>query len=218
MVDRPPPQRYRVVERRGRLEVIDSVTGERPPSAAERMASHDAAHGHAAMRFDRAQDLLVEAAKNAEKPTPAPTSPAPTDPVRARLEAKAGPWQAKGEARPPKAKQARPEPRYTGTDMGGGLGEAARGPGKQTPFVTGKWWDSKGPRAVTLGRAGRAKLTNGALTFALFGFFIAIVIMIIQPALLLIVAFALFRFGGTFIGPIGANLIDAAIKADAGKT
>lgn len=213
MVDRPPPQRYRVVERGGRLEVIDTATGERPQSAAERMAAHDAAHGHAALRFDRAEELLLSAAKQVEKPAPPSTNPIPTDPIRARLEATPGPWQAKGEARPPKAKQqSRPEPRRTGTSMGTGQSSD-----KATPFVTGKWWDSKGPRAVTLNDAGRKKLANGAMSIVMVGFFIAVMMLFIQPVLLLITAFALFRFGGTFIGPIGAGLIDAAIKADGAR-
>ena len=41
MADRPPPGRYSVVERGGRLVVIDRETGRTPPSAAERMADHD---------------------------------------------------------------------------------------------------------------------------------------------------------------------------------
>ena len=45
-------------------------------------------------------------------------------------------------------------------------------------------------------------------------FFAIIAMVIVQPALILVAAFVLFRFGGTIIGPIGARLIDEAIKAD----
>ncbi|HWV61477.1 MAG TPA: hypothetical protein VN034_12515, partial [Sphingopyxis sp.] len=41
MVDRPPPSRFSVVERGGRLVVIDRETGRTPPTAAERMDAHD---------------------------------------------------------------------------------------------------------------------------------------------------------------------------------
>lgn len=81
-------------------------------------------------------------------------------------------------------------------------------------MVTGKWWDSKGPRTVDLGQAGRAKLSEGFITATVIAFFAIIAMVVVQPALLLLAAFALFRFGGTIIGPLGAWLIDAAIKAD----
>src|SRR3546814_10294620 len=41
LVDRPPPSRFSVVERGGRLVVIDRETGQTPLSAAERMDLHD---------------------------------------------------------------------------------------------------------------------------------------------------------------------------------
>lgn len=223
MVDRPPAQRYRIVEQGGRLQVIDLETGAPPLSAAERMAAHDAAHGHAALKFDKAEEKREQAvasapASAAPSPTSSPTSgPAatnrPTDPIRARLEAKATPWQAKGEARPPKAKQT-PAP---SASNGGRPAPMARGGRGDKPIVTGKWWDNKGPRTITLGAAGRAKLTNGFLTVLVIGFVIALAMLIIQPALLLIAGFLLFRFGDQFFAPIGARLIDAAIQADGGS-
>src|SRR3546814_11112198 len=38
---RPPPSRFAVIERGGRLVIVDRTTGKTPPSAAERMAEHD---------------------------------------------------------------------------------------------------------------------------------------------------------------------------------
>ena len=56
MADRPPPGRYSVVERGGRLVVIDRETGRTPPSAVERMVDYDRRMGNepplpAAQRF-----------------------------------------------------------------------------------------------------------------------------------------------------------------------
>ena len=222
MVDRPPPQRFRILERGGRLEVIDSETGARPASAAERMAAHDAAHGHAALRYDRlaeAEAVPAPGSPPPSQPLPVPT-PIPTDAIRAAIAKRANPWsggnggraqlgaqsQSEANARPsPGANQAsaRPAPRSP----------AARDENRQ-PMVTGKWWDSKGPRTVDLGEAGRAKLSAGFITAFIVAFFAVIAMVIVQPALILVAAFVLFRFGGTIIGPIGARLIDEAIKAD----
>ena len=203
-----PPSRYRIVERGGRLEVIDSQTGERPQSAAERMAAHDAAHGNAALRFDRLEE------QRAEPSPPAPANPAsakpapPSDPIRQRLQEKASPWQAKGEAKPPRAKRPAEPPMQRPAQPASSLVKGT--------FVTGQWWDSKGPRTISLGEKGKTKLGSGLMTALIIGFFIMIALIVVQPALLLVVGFALFRFGGSIIGPIGAWLIDDAIKADAG--
>ena len=199
-----PPARYRIVERGGRLEIIDRETGERPQSAAERMAAHDAAHGHAALRYDRLEESQAEAPP---QPSPLPPQPAPpSDPIRQRLQQKSSPWQASGEARPPRAKRlAQPDGQ-----------RAAQRPANlvKGSFITNQWWDNKGPRTVTLREKGRAKLGGSLMTALIIGFFVMIALMVIQPALLLVAAFALFRFGGTIIGPVGAWLIDDAIKAD----
>lgn len=222
MPDQLPPPRYRIIERRGRLEVIDRETGARPASAAERMAAHDATHGHAAMQYDRlAETAEPSAATLPLSESPEPVRPVPTDAIRDAITKRANPWSganggraqlgaqsnAEAQARPKLGSNqasARPAPR------------ANRAPSNaRMPFVTGKWWDSKGPRAVDLGQAGRAKLSGAALTTVGIAFFVMIALMVIQPALLLVAAFALFRFGGTIIGPIGARLIDDAIKADA---
>jgi hypothetical protein len=221
-----PPQRYRIVERGGRLEVIDALTGARPPSAAERMAAHDAAHGHAALRYDRLVEDAEEAAKaqpQSAKPTPPPAirpaAAAPSDPIRATLAKRSNPWGDKNDrSRPQLAAQsvaeaeARPRP---GSASGRPAPATTRRAGKDS-IVTGKWWDAKGPRTITLGQRGRSKLSSGIMTSLAIAMAIFIVLAIIQPALLLVAGFALFRFGGTFIGPIGARLLDEAIRVDAG--
>lgn len=50
MADRPPPSRYAIVERGGRLVVLDRDTGRTPPTAAERMAEHDRRMGNEPIR------------------------------------------------------------------------------------------------------------------------------------------------------------------------
>ena len=48
--------------------------------------------------------------------------------------------------------------------------------------------------------------------FLFFGLVIAaIVVGFIQPLLLFAGAFVLFRFGGNFLGPIGAGIVDKAL-------
>jgi len=48
--------------------------------------------------------------------------------------------------------------------------------------------------------------------FLFFGLVIAaIVVGFIEPLLLFAGAFVLFRFGGNFLGPIGAGIIDKAL-------
>lgn len=205
-----PPARYRIVERGGRLEVIDGETGERPLSAAERMAAHDAAHGHAALRYDRVDAQREAAPPLAASPPPQPKSaPAPTDPIRARLAAKPSPWQASGEAQPPRAK--RPDAK---TAPAPAAAPAAASQLAKGTFVTGKWWDSKGPRTVTLSKKGRKKLSDNVIAALVVGMFVFIALAVIQPVLLLVAGFALFRFGGTILGPIGARIIDNAVGVD----
>src|SRR3546814_10425355 len=66
LVDRPPPSRFSVVERGGRLVVIDRETGRTPPTAAERMDLHDRKKGVEPIR----------PAKTAANPGPAPDNSA----------------------------------------------------------------------------------------------------------------------------------------------
>lgn len=219
MVDRPPAQRYRIIERGGRLEVLDSETGGRPQSAAERMAIHDAAHGHAALRYDRIADNADGDAARAAPALPAapvPARAAVRDPIRAALEKRTAPApnsnggrlrlgaQSSAEA------QARPQPK-------GGQSSSRPAPrSRKKPIVTQAWWDTKAPRTLDLGETGRQRLSTGIATTLIVSVAIAIVLTVIQPVLLLIAGFLLFRFGRSIIAPIGTRLVDEAIRADDG--
>ncbi|WP_093509946.1 hypothetical protein [Sphingopyxis sp. YR583] len=201
MVDRPPPSRFSVVERGGRLVVIDKETGQTPPTAAERMDLYDRKMGVEAIR---------PAARPAE-PHPAPiVQAAPIsrrEPPRAPNERMAAavaemnrkqPWSQKTTGKPPAARipQRSSPPAQTG--------------GRKT-VVTARWWDSKGPRTIELGQKGQAELTGGFMML-FFGLVIAaIVLAFVEPLILFVGVFALFRFGGNVLGPIGAGIIDKAL-------
>ncbi|WP_194954645.1 hypothetical protein, partial [Sphingopyxis solisilvae] len=79
MVDRPPPSRFSVVERGGRLVVIDRETGQVPPTAAERMEVHDRKLGIEPIRPGRAStapDMSAGArAESGLSARPAPNQP-----------------------------------------------------------------------------------------------------------------------------------------------
>ena len=81
MVDRPPPSRFSVVERGGRLVVIDKETGQIPPTAAERMDIHDRKIGVEPIRPAKpsaAPDMSAAArAESGLSARPAPVQKAP---------------------------------------------------------------------------------------------------------------------------------------------
>src|SRR3546814_6349966 len=87
LVDRPPPSRFSVVERGGRLVVIDRETGRTPPTAAERMDLHDRKTGVEPIR----------PAKTAAKPGTAPDMSA-AGRAESGLSAPPAPAQKKGAA------------------------------------------------------------------------------------------------------------------------
>ena len=203
MVDRPPPSRFSVVERGGRLVVIDRETGQTPPTAAERMDAHDRRMGVAPNRpTARAAPARAETILDLAEAAPAPERTAPRPPNDGKAAAapamnRKQPWgqKAKG-ASPaiiPQRRQSRPQA------------------GDRKTIVTAKWWDSKGPRTIELGSKGQAELTGGFM-FLFFGVVIAaIVVAFIAPLLLFAGAFLLFRFGGNLLGPIGAAIVDKAL-------
>ncbi len=85
--------------------------------------------------------------------------------------------------------------------------------GNRKTLTTGKWWDAKGPRTITLGPSGQAELTGGFLAL-FFGLVIAaIVAAFVALPLLFVGGFLLVRFGGQIVGPAGARIIDKAIAA-----
>lgn len=217
MVDRPPPSRFSVVERGGRLVVIDKETGQTPPTAAERMHLHDRQLGVEPIRpakTSAAPDM--SAAARAEsglsaRPAPARQKAAPAaaanegrDRIAAAVaERNKRPWSPAPNDR--SAPQAGPAPARIPSRP------APQADGGRKTIVSAKWWDSKGPRTIELGSKGQAELTGGFM-FLFFGLVIAaIVAAFVEPLLLFVGAFILFRFGGNFLGPIGAGIIDKAI-------
>lgn len=202
MADRLPPSRYSIVERGGRLVVIDRDTGQTPPTAAERMAEHDRRMGN---------DRIVPPARPAEPARAAIAEPAPqrqpSRPPNERMAAAVAemtrkqPWsqKPKGAAQPsqPARIAARPQPTAS--------------TGARKTIVTSKWWDSKGPRTLELGPQGQRELTAGFMTLFFMALIAAILAMFITPVLLFAAAFLLFRFGGKILGPIGAGIVDKAV-------
>lgn len=217
MVDRPPPSRFSVVERGGRLVVIDKETGQTPLSAAERMDLHDRNLGVEPIRpakTSAAPDMSTAArAESGLSARPAPAqhvaaSSTAANSGRDRVAAAVAertkqPWKnPQPNDRP--ALKSNPEPARIASRP------APHAGGRKT-IVTAKWWDAKGPRTIELGEKGQAELTGGFL-FLFFGLVIAAIIVgFIEPLLLFAGAFVLFRFGGNFLGPIGAGIIDKAI-------
>ena len=193
--------------------VIDSETGQTPPTAAERMDMHDRKRGVEPIRPARtgaAPGTALRAepgpgSRSAPPPRPATVGTAAANrdnrPVAATAERHKRPWTSQPNDRPtiaPNPARAAPRPTPQATDA-------------RKTIVTGKWWDSKGPRTVELGPKGQTELTGGFMAL-FFGLVIAaIVAFFVEPLLLFVGAFALFRFGGNFLGPIGARIVDKAI-------
>ncbi len=203
MVDRPPPSRFSVVERGGRLVVIDRETGQTPLSAAERMDLHDRKMGVEAIRPTARQTAPDPAPVVQKESAPQREPPRPPNDRMAAAVAKMNrkqPWsqQAKATVQPQPARiPQRPAPQ-------------PQAGGRKT-IVTAKWWDAKGPRTIELGPKGQQKLSSGFVTL-FFALVIAVIVAgFIQPLLLFAGAFVLFRFGGNFLGPIGAGIIDKAL-------
>ncbi len=217
MVDSAPPSRFSVVERGGRLVVIDRETGQTPLTAAERMEIHDRELGIEPIRPEaRIAMPDMSAAARAESglsARPAPIQPQAATPAKPRAaatttERSKRPWAAESKDRPALKSDTAPTP--------------ARIPNRPAPqsgarktIVTGKWWDAKGPRTIELGPKGQQTLSGGFLTLFAVGIVAAIVALFIQPLLLFVGAFLLFRFGSNILGPLGAGIVDKAI-ADKG--
>ena len=209
MVDRPPPSRYSVVERGGRLVVIDKTTGQTPLSAAERMDQHDRALGVEPIRPER---------NRAPAPSATPAPRAETAPARppagergnasmaaAVAERNKRPWNNAPTNRDRPAPAAAPAPARIADRP------PPRAGGARKTIVTAKWWDSKGPRTIELGAKGQAALSGGFVTIFIVALIAAIVVLMIEPVILFIVAFLVFRFGGGVLGPIGAGIVDKAL-------
>lgn len=211
MVDRPPPSRFSVIERDGRLVVIDKETGRTPLSAAERMALHDRKLGIEPVRPERTSSAPdISAAARAEsglsaRPAPAQQSATPAPPRRDEdrtAPRSKRPWAPPPSDRPALKSQspAKPAARQSTPQSGG-----------RKTIVTGKWWDAKGPRTIELGPKGQQTLSGGFLTLFVVAIIAAIAMLVIQPLLLFVGAFLLFRFGNNILGPLGAGIVDKAI-------
>lgn len=199
--------------------MIDKQTGQTPPTAAERMDAHDRKLGIEPIRPERrsaAPDMSAAAraesglsARPALAQHPARRSDVARpksgkEKVAAAVAARnVQPWGQTSKDRP--ALKAQSEPERVASRRAPQTGQ-----GRKT-IVTGKWWDAKGPRTIELGPKGQSVLSSGfvAVFFALF--VAAIAGFFIQPFVVLIGLFLLFRFGGTILGPIGAGIVDKAI-------
>lgn len=239
MSDRPPPSRYRIVERGGRLQVIDSATGKTPPTAAERMAEHDDARGFANERRDQLADADAAAGNPAAgaagklppaaapKPPGAPRASAPPEnPWGNRRPAPSAPatetaFTAAANQTRPADMPSRPPPMDTQRRAGPGqtgarpeqLGPRPAGSAQSDLVTTAKWWDANGPRTVRLSPAGRQKITNQLIPVVVV-LLVAIgtISALTSPLVVLVGAVAAFRLFGNFFAGFGARLIDAAIQ------
>ncbi len=250
LVDSAPPNRFAVIERGGRLIVIDNETGRTPPTAAERMEQHDRARGIEPIRppkLSQVPDISAKArAASGLSARPAPlVGPTPTsrqaktktvavDPVRAKLattiaEKSRRAWADEQEDRPRPAahtgtartarrqdwaddQEDRPRPAAAQTAPARMADRPApQAGGNRQTIVTGKWWDAKGPRTITLGPKGQAHIRNGFITPFLVLVTAALVLLFVQPLLLLVGAFVMLRFGGKILAPMGASIIDKAV-------
>lgn len=185
--------------------VVDRETGQTPLSAAERMADYDRRMGHEAVR-PAERTVIVEPEAPTEPTAPARAEARPPHPRMAAAVAEMNrkrPWKDAPKAASAKAEPARiaqrPQPKAQ-TSAGG-----------RKTIVTGKWWDSKGPRTIELGPKGQQTLSGGFITLVVGLFVAAIVTLYVQPVLLFVGGFLLFRFGGQILGPIGAGIVDKAI-------
>ncbi|HEX2813107.1 MAG TPA: hypothetical protein VHO04_10520 [Sphingopyxis sp.] len=206
MADRPPPGRYSVVERGGRLVVIDRETGRTPPSAAERMADYDRRMGNepalpAAQRFPT--DAFADPSAPVVEQVIEPPAPPVSDRMVATVAAmnRKQPWKDQRPAAGPARIAQRPQPRP----------QSGAKPGARKTIVTGKWWDAKGPRTIELGPKGQQVLSGGFATLFFVALIAAVVALLVAPILLFFAAFLLFRFGGKILGPIGAGIVDKAL-------
>ncbi len=195
--------------------VIDRETGQTPLTAAQRMEIHDRALGIEPIRPEpRTSAPDLSAAARAEsglsaRPAPMQHQAAPVDGGKPRVAAAIakrgkGPWASEPGDRPRLKTSATAAP--------------ARTPNRPVPpsgvrktIVTGKWWDAKGPRTIELGPKGQQALSGGFLTLFVIAVIAAIVALFVEPLLLFVGGFLLFRFGSNILGPLGAGIIDKAV-------
>lgn len=86
-----------------------------------------------------------------------------------------------------------------------------RGRDGRRRIVTGKWWDSKGPRVIELGPKGQQRLGSGFFTLFVLLLVASVAALVVEPILLLVGALLLFQFGGKILGPAGSAIVDKAV-------
>lgn len=199
--------------------VIDKETGQTPLSAAERMDLYDRNRGIEPIRPARTTVPREAPTATLTEKLPTPNAqPAPDQhhapPASAGKDGKARiaaaiaernkrPWTQKPSDRP--ALKSTSKPAHTESRP------AAQPGGQRKTIVTGKWWDSKGPRTIELGPKGQQTLSGGFVTLVFALLAAAIIALFIEPILLFVGGFLLFRFGGHILGPIGAGIVDKAL-------
>ncbi len=193
--------------------VIDKETGQTPLSAAERMEIHDRNLGIEPVRPERranAPDLSAAArAESGLSARPAPNQQQAATPAKPRgaaatPERSKRPWASEPKDRPALKSDTAPTPARIPS-------RPAPQSGSRKTIVTGKWWDAKGPRTIELSAKGQQTLSGGFITLFVVAVIAAIVALIIQPVLLFVGGFLLFRFGSNILGPLGAGIVDKAI-------
>lgn len=211
MADRPPPSRYSVVERGGRLVVIDRTTGQIPLSAAERMDQHDRAMGVEPIRPERSR-TPASAATPAPRADTRPTAPQAGERGNASMAAAVAERNKRPWSNGP-ANRDRPAPAPTTAPAPARINERPAPPrgGARKTIVTGKWWDSKGPRTIELGPKGQSALSGGFVAIVIGALIAAVVLLMIEPVIFFITGFLFFRFGSGVLGPIGAGIVDKAL-------
>lgn len=199
--------------------VIDKETGQTPPTAAERMDIHDRKMGVEPIRPAKpsaAPDMSAAArAESGLSARPAPTrkTPAPVATLAAENSGKGRiaaaiaernkrPWNPTPNDRPAPRASSAPAQIASSRPLQAGA---------RKTIVTGKWWDGKGPRTIELGPKGQQVLSGGFVTLFVALVIAAIIALFIEPLLLFVGAFLLFRFGGNILGPIGAGFVDKAL-------
>jgi hypothetical protein len=216
LADKPPPQRWRVEERGGRLIVIDVLTGAPPPTAAER---HGARHPHMAAHTPPPAPPPATRAAPATKPEPTAKS------VRDRDQQPTPPWRVEpkapptSSARPWSSNEAKPRAPSALEDKLRKLvdiNEAATPPrptvpagGASTAMTTQRWFDAKGPRTLLLSRAAHDRQQKMLMWAIIAVTLFAAAAFLISPVILFIVVFALLRGGREIIAQAGAKWIDS---------
>lgn len=211
MLDRTPPGRYSVVERGGRLVVIDRDTGQVPATAAERMAEHDRRMGSEPVRPERRETPAPAAI-----PAVAASAAPPADRLREAIAARAQhsepkrPWN-KAPAPPPTPARIPNRPQAKAPKGSAPQKPPRSGDGARKTIVTAKWWDAKGPRTIELGPKGQSTLSGGFVTIFAAVLALCVFLFLTIPVAAFIAAFLLFQFGGSILAPIGAGIVDKAV-------